>query len=305
MRRALLALACLALTMPSVARAEMVWQQRQGFVLGPSEPWEGNSVQEPTVLNVSGKLHMFYTGGFYGSCLMGHATSGDGVNWTKDGEPVLGGGRGGERYNACHSNVYYDRGRFWALYSNDGVPGGDHHIHAAVSIDGRNWQAFQRPVLERQGWERPIANTFFLREPGRVVVMYEAFTNEDIWEMGIATGPDLWHLTRAKVGRLKSLQRTGMYGGPWLVRQGRTYRLYFHASRVNGNLPTRIYTATSRNLTSWTVQEAPIVDLEQDWQVDQVADPSLVTWRGKRLLYFDGLDNNAQFARIGVATLAH
>lgn len=310
-RTLLIVVAALAFAPAASARVDdQTWTQQPGIVLQPTQAWEGDVVQEPTVIQVGKILHMFYSGGFH-ECVMGHAVSLDGIHWSKTTGPVLGGGKGGEPLNACHSHVFRDQGKFWAVYSPQKGWGSDESLRLAVSTGGNKWARFEQPILGTVPGERVFGNAFPVWTGGRWVMLFETFTDDDRWETGIATGPDLFHLER-DAGKLASLKLTdssvgakgGMYGGPWVVRDAENWRVYYHASRTNDNLPTDIYTATSENLRDWTVQTEPVVARSQGWQVDQVADPCVVTVKGRTLMYFDGFDNTEPgHARIGVAVL--
>jgi uncharacterized repeat protein (TIGR01451 family) len=58
--------------------------------VGASGSWEDEDVSEPTVIKEGSTYHMWYTGYDGATYRIGHATSGDGINWTRDpANPVL------------------------------------------------------------------------------------------------------------------------------------------------------------------------------------------------------------------------
>jgi sucrose-6-phosphate hydrolase SacC (GH32 family) len=61
------------------------------FTVGAPGEWDSSIVREPSVVNVSGTYHLFYSGtDKWPYFHIGHATSGDGITWSKDGaNPVL------------------------------------------------------------------------------------------------------------------------------------------------------------------------------------------------------------------------
>ncbi|NIM94739.1 MAG: DUF11 domain-containing protein [Anaerolineales bacterium] len=64
---------------------------------GTTGSWESDDVTTPTVIKEGSTYHMWYGGYDGGAFRIGHATSSDGINWTKDGSnPVLDVGPGGE-----------------------------------------------------------------------------------------------------------------------------------------------------------------------------------------------------------------
>jgi hypothetical protein len=65
-------------------------------VVGGSDAWDRGGNETPAVVEFGGKYHLFYTGypGAHGTesafdFRLGHATSADGVTWTKDVAPIL------------------------------------------------------------------------------------------------------------------------------------------------------------------------------------------------------------------------
>lgn len=92
-----------------------------------------------------------------------------------------------------------------------------------------------------------------------------------------------------------------MTGGPWVFRALDGYELWYHAS-TGGVLPTDIYHARSSDLMNWTVDSTgPALRRTEGWEVDQVADPSLVEAGGQTFLFYDGDDNPKASASIGAA----
>jgi hypothetical protein len=58
--------------------------------VGAAGSWEDDVVRVPTVIKEGGTYHMWYTGYDGMTARIGHATSSDGINWTKDpANPVL------------------------------------------------------------------------------------------------------------------------------------------------------------------------------------------------------------------------
>ncbi|MEE9463800.1 MAG: hypothetical protein V3V53_18330, partial [Bacteroidales bacterium] len=122
---------------------------------GP-EVWEDVKLAPGSVIFYDGNYHMWYSGGDFpvigGDFLIGHATSPDGISWTKDIEnPVL---------NKATAGAWDDNGVFdpsvilmdtifhmwFSGYSDNGIY---HSIGHATSIDGVTWiRDVNNPVLE-------------------------------------------------------------------------------------------------------------------------------------------------------------
>ena len=244
--------------------------------------------------------------GGWGPCALGYATSRDGIHWRKlPTNPVLGMGRGGAPGQACHSSVFKSGRRWYAYYSSRDGPDGDRSLRAAVSVDGIRWRQLRDPVLlPNPASDSLIVNTSVVRAKTGLAMLYEAAAPPDyLWRLFAATAQDsIWrkNSTWRKLGMLPSLDVGGTYGGPWLELSGNRYRLWFHASTTDWVLPTDVYYSESTDLLNWT-KPVKVLAREQPWQVDQVADPSVVTVRGRSLLFFTGADNPRKRAAIGVA----
>ena len=129
-------------------------------VLGPGErgKFDDQVVLHPAVIrDDSGVLHIWYNGvGPQKSFRVGHATSRDGIHWTRqiDGAPVLEPSHVGEFREGYVYNVFVrlEGGRFHMWYSawaqNDRTSGPNHNgITHAVSRDGDDWRKDAVPTL--------------------------------------------------------------------------------------------------------------------------------------------------------------
>jgi predicted outer membrane repeat protein len=112
-----------------------------GMVLARGTDWESHRIQEPCVVNTGNTYHMWYRGqGSGGATGIGHATSTDGINWTKDAtNPVIEAGAGWPWVIELDgAYIMYARGS-----------GGE--IGYATSSDGSDWDTreLDNPVLTR------------------------------------------------------------------------------------------------------------------------------------------------------------
>lgn len=312
-RTALTAALIAAIVAPA---ANAGWTQHVGPVLVADQVWEQTNVQEPSVVyNASSHtFQMWYTGADEGKCMIGYATSTDGLTWTKPVDhPVIGWGYGGVPMNACHSNIQKLGGTYYAWFSIDSAyynPAKNGNLYAATSPDGINWKPLPKPAIRagKTGWNTFIANSFVLRDHGRWVMFWESF-GQGLWRLSTATSSDLIHWKPAAKPALVGLGFGDTFGGPSIIRDGNHWTMYLHAwDPAHQPVPpmfSLIYQATSTDLTHWATTATPLVVQQQpDWQVDQIADPSVVTVDGHRMMFFDGL-NNAWPIRssIGVAVL--
>lgn len=129
-------------------------------VLGPGRPGrfdEGMVLHPAVVRDPSGLLHMWYNGvGPQKSFRVGHATSRDGIQWTRQnhGQPVLNPGAVGDFQEEYVYNVFVmlEDGQFHMWYSawaaNEHNTGGKHSgLTHAVSLDGDHWVKDPVPTL--------------------------------------------------------------------------------------------------------------------------------------------------------------
>jgi signal transduction histidine kinase/DNA-binding response OmpR family regulator/predicted GH43/DUF377 family glycosyl hydrolase len=109
---------------------ESTWTKHAGVspVLqpGPSGSWDGGYVRFPTVLHDSETYHMWYSGGteIFRHLRVGHATSLDGIAWTKDpANPVLGPTVGGwDSVGACGADILLENETYHMWYGgHDGT----------------------------------------------------------------------------------------------------------------------------------------------------------------------------------------
>lgn len=138
---------------------------------GAANEWDGHSVGQPVVIRDGGQFKMWYTGwaaaedGTATSPSIGHATSVDGIHWSKyEGNPVVTGGsewsvngvgspdivvvRAGKLYELWVSGLDKDdHATIGRLYSDDGVRWVEDELNPLVRDDGYN---FYEPHVLRQ-----------------------------------------------------------------------------------------------------------------------------------------------------------
>jgi len=139
--------------------AQTVWEKHPDNPLmtsGPDE-WEDWILAPGSVIFYEGEYHMWYAGGQFpdeGDFLIGHATSPDGISWTKDeNNPVMDKGTEGawDDHGIYLPSVLLMDTTFhmwYSGYSEDAPP--MHSIGHATSTDGVTWvRDTTNPVLEK------------------------------------------------------------------------------------------------------------------------------------------------------------
>lgn len=290
---------------PVKVTTDQQWRQHPGIVMAASQPWEGLSTQEPTVLFVKGLYRMWYMGGNDGHCSLGYAVSKDGIRWARSSKPIMG---AGELF-ACHNSVTYTGGRFYLYYSTLSSHGGltDPQIWVAVSRDGVHFGK-ARIVLEPTAESYGMANTAVWNDGARWLMLYDSVPEAGgLWKMHLAASSSPLGPFRQLGGPLEGLSVGGVTGAPSIRKVDGVYQLWYLASTATDwVLPTDVYYAESTDLTHWTTPRL-VVKREQPWQVDQIADPSVVTVNGVTRMWFSGLDNVSASPNVvggvGMATL--
>jgi predicted GH43/DUF377 family glycosyl hydrolase len=119
------------------------------FDVGGPETWDCCSAGIVSVVYDSGTYRAWYAGTDNSTGRIGYATSPDGVNWTKHGNPVLDLGNQGawDDSQADHACVLLVEGIYRMWYSAD--DGSTSRIGYATSSDGLHWDKYaDNPVLD-------------------------------------------------------------------------------------------------------------------------------------------------------------
>lgn len=283
------------------------WLRANGgaSILTPTVAWEGDAVQEPSILVENGVWKMWYRGGGWPAettLAVGYATSPDGITWTKYGsDPVYGGGGSSMAGNDGGQPEVLKVGSTYYLYAtNNDIP----RVNVATSTDGIAWTTQTSSITLPSGgtlW----GNRVVWKEGAAWKMLQEAMA-ASLWQIYLYTSSDglAWSIGNSG-NPLSTLQvfAGGMYGGPNLRVIGDLYHVWYHATPNAGNLPTNIYHATSNDLITWTQTGLVLEHLGSGFEFDQVADPDIVEVAGTSYLFYDGDDNvPPESASIGLAT---
>lgn len=139
-----------------------VSQKSDKPIFNLSSNWNYASVVDPTVVEIDGNYHMWYTGRGNSKFQVGYAISKDGENWFEYSKnPVLKVGRIGD-FDEDHLRrpyVIYDEGVFKMWYSGYGKKDSD-DLHYAIgyaeSHDGIDWTKYNNnPIVDvsESGWD--------------------------------------------------------------------------------------------------------------------------------------------------------
>jgi len=229
---------------------------------GPAKSWDDTRIETPSVVKVGSTYHMYYTGmDLAGSknavSSIGHATSPDGIHWTKDpANPVLTGHGDKSKWGfkgAGEPGVVYDNrtGTFFLYYtsmriSSDGKENGHIGVLLATSKDGSKFTHHTDARGERKpAWYREL-DTFKGSWYGYMT------------PSALITSDGLFHLFAATFGP---------------------------------NIPKydSLVHAVSKNGIDFTLAEAPIFERGKgDWKDEQVQSPTAIESGGRLEMWFAG-----------------
>jgi Glycosyl hydrolases family 32 N-terminal domain len=139
---------------------------KQGPVLAPSAAWEGNEVSPNSILFEGGVYALYYHAG--GSDLVnrriGRATSNDGLEWLKDGQPLLDLGPAGDfdDEQVAEPRVFNLGAEYRMYYTGHNESTQETALGMASSPDGISWTKYAgNPVLTGAAWGNFWGGAFF------------------------------------------------------------------------------------------------------------------------------------------------
>lgn len=293
---------------------------RQGTMVDYTEAYEGTVAAEPVMLVEDGVIRLWYRGGgwgadcsiLYASCSLSDDCTVE-ANWTKyASNPIYGDGGSDQADPAALPHVLKVGDTYWlSAITNAFGLGGTEAMVFATSSDGLAWTtqvgSISRPSGTTMWGNRVVwkegAGWYMLAEAGPTPWRIYLFTSSDGLAWSIGNGGDA----------LSSLEvaADGAYGGPSILTSGVSqvpilddglYHIWYHAAPVSGSLPTNIYHATSSDRVTWTQTGAVLTRSGSGIEVDQVADPQILTINATAYLAYTGADNVEEWHVIGIAT---
>jgi predicted GH43/DUF377 family glycosyl hydrolase len=236
-------------------------------ILVPDAGWEAGSVRLNSVLKHGALYHMWYNNGSHDA--IGHATSLDGINWTKDSvhNPVLGAGAPGswDEGGAFLAFVLWDMGVYRMWYSG-GASGLDTaRLGMATSPDGFTWtKSGANPVLDTGGpstWDATWVADPSVMAIGGAYKMWYSSVDKLPWSdatlrVGLATSPNGTNWTKHAGNPVLDVDPLGWddrrVTAPWVIDDGGTYRMWYHGGLAGGGEHEMVGCATSADGVVWT-----------------------------------------------------
>ncbi len=176
---------------------EVKWTKHPGNPILPVTPgaWDGQKVIDPCVIRWGSIYEMWYSGlGPDGKFRLGHATSSDGVNWTKHAaNPVMDVGPAGsfDSDGVRDPSVLYDNVSYVYRMWYTGIDSNGHYrLGYATSYDGLDWTKYSgNPILEpgpTGSWDADMAALAEVIHDGGTYKMWYTGQNFGVFSIGHA-----------------------------------------------------------------------------------------------------------------------
>ncbi len=162
--------------------------------VGAAGSWDSISVHVPNVVFDGVLYHMYYSGSNGAIWQIGHATSTDGLSWTKDANPILTPTLGSWDSGHVHTPaVIYDGIKFKMWYAGTTSAQWSLKLGYAESADGVTWIKHSTPVLSygvAGSWDSAGLNTPFVMQTAAGYEMWYSGDNGVVGKIGHATSAD-------------------------------------------------------------------------------------------------------------------
>lgn len=209
------------------------WSSLPNPVMFPgTNTWDSKTVSPGAVIKENGVYKMYYCGysNEYDNWHIGLATSADGINWTKNPQPILYGTTGWE-YQIIPTAIIKLNNTYFLYYTGRNVP--QYMVGLATSNDGINFTKYSgNPVLTPdQSWEiSGILDASVINENGILKMVYG---NSNATGFGFASSSDGLNWIKENSNPFYTKVNTANnWGGqdiayPWLVKTNNEYRIYY------------------------------------------------------------------------------
>jgi predicted GH43/DUF377 family glycosyl hydrolase len=281
--------------------------------IGSAGSWDDRGASHPRVL-FDGTVYKMWYSGFDGSNIrIGHATSPDGINWTKAAEnPVLDLGAQGT-WDAVwveNSMVLFDGTSFQMWYYGRDA-NSIHRIGYATSSDGVTWDKYSgNPIIEPSGnsgsWNSNRVAQPWVIFDGTSYQMWFGGYDGSKRRTGYATSTDgiTWEEYSGNpvldVGTPGSWD-ADLSANPSVVFDGSNYHMWYQGR--GPGLPFLIGYATSPDGVVWTKDPGnPVLALGNSgtWEGTWHLGPCVLLLEGTYKMWYTGIDRG--FGRTGYAT---
>jgi hypothetical protein len=227
----------------------ITWTKYAGnpVLSGTVGSWDESAIQPGWVAREGGQYKMWY----YGSGLanniskLGYATSPNGINWTKNPNPILSAGTAAWEAGGVFSpSILKNLGSYTMFYTGVDAAGSVCRVGRATSLDGINWQkdTINNPVLSvgapgqwDDGWIAVGRNC--LKLDNKIYLWYTGASSTTGRRVGIATSTNdgvTW--TKYSGNPVLNLGSAGSWDANYVqagtvLLEGNTFRMWYDGSR--------------------------------------------------------------------------
>jgi predicted GH43/DUF377 family glycosyl hydrolase len=281
--------------------------------IGAPTSWDDISARFPSVVHDGVTYHMWYSGQDGSNSRIGHATSPNGYQWTKDAaNPVLdlGPPTSWDDFGVYYADVIYNGTGFQMWYTaDDGVV---MKIGYATSPDGSTWTKHPgNPVLDL-GVSGSFDDVNVYKPAvfydGSIYHMWYSGSDGAVTKIGYATSPDGVIWTKYPGNPVLELGPSGSWEdeqvrAPDVYFDGSNFHMWYTGVKVDSN---KIGYAISSDGINWIKNPAnPVLDvgLPGTWDDYRVNTPSVIFDGSLYRMWFSGHDGS--YPRIGYAELCY
>ncbi len=269
---------------------------------------------DPCVLKINGVYHMWYSSGYdlsiskVETLWVAHASSLDGIHWSKTG-PVFSPGTPGSWRDkgAISPCILYDGGiyKMWFVGTKNPLQY-QNGIGYATSADGLKWEVSPQPVIPLSSTIGATWNPFVVKKDNLYYLFMGVSGSATVYsnDVVLMTSPDgiTWQNRGVVLSARKDLtwQRSGILPCNVLFDENR-FKMFFTA--MDGQTFTLGY-AESVDGTTWTGSgEPPILTsaATAPWPTTSVGFPAVLRDEGKLKIWFSAIVTNPQRYQIGYA----
>ncbi|HLF26000.1 MAG TPA: cohesin domain-containing protein [Anaerolineae bacterium] len=171
----------------------MSWTKHPNPVLNKGDlgAWDSQYVREPSVVKTSGAYHLWYSGtDNWPRFNIGHATSPDGMTWTKDSAPALSGTPGEWDANEVYAPSVVMNGSVFEMFYS-GENGERWLLGHASSPDGATWTKDTNAIISPSatGWDTCDSADYAgaVLDSSTWKVFYSSCGSDSSYKIGLAT----------------------------------------------------------------------------------------------------------------------
>lgn len=230
--------------------------------------------------------------------------------WTRP-VPCIGVGFGGVSGTVAHSGVYQEGTTLYCYFVATSTGGGFTNQHTYVATADITaptvWTAQSTEVLGPQG--TGVNGNVNVFKSGSTYYMFQECEFSTVnpvegttiaWQVVLATCSTPTGTFTVTISPLQSLRPgpNGSASNATIYQEGNTFVCYYHGTAWGRVGPTDLFRATNTNLATdtWVITNngAPMMRRKHRYEVDQLADPSLVTTAtGTNYLFYEACDNRS------------